>query len=92
MSNYWSMHCKTCNKYSESDFNHGEAILRGIAKASQHCQAALEADDSGYLEISVMGHGSELISFCANHDGHELELADEYGRFEPLEKSEEQPT
>jgi hypothetical protein len=80
------MHCKKCDEYSESDFNHGESILRGIAKAAPHCRAAQEADSSGYLEISVLGGGSELISFCNDHEGHELELADEYGRFEPLEK------
>lgn len=91
MSNYWSMYCKTCSQHSESDFNHGEHILRGIVKAAAHCKAAKSADDSGYLEISVMGHGSELIDFCIAHEGHELELADEYGRFEPLEKPEEPP-
>jgi len=86
MSTYWSLHCKTCSALSESDFNHGEHIIRGIVKAYPHIKAALEADDSHYLEVSVLGHGEELISFLHAHYPHDLELYNEYGQSEPLIK------
>jgi hypothetical protein len=84
MSNYWRMHCKSRGHYSESDFNHGEEILRSMVKVFPHIKAAQDADESGYLEFNVMAHGSELFSFLREHEGHELDLADEYGRFEPI--------
>lgn len=85
MSIYWGLHCKTCNICSDATLNHGEHILRGIVKAAPYIHAALEADDSGYLEISVMGYGQGLISFLNNHTDHELELYNEYGEFKPVD-------
>jgi hypothetical protein len=84
MSRDWNMHCKTCNATSETDFGHGEHILRGIAKAFPHIQAAQKADDSGYLEVSVLGHGEELIAFLNEHTGHDLDIISEYGDIEPI--------
>ncbi len=84
MSNYWSMHCKTCNVESDTNINHGDHILRGMAKAYPHLKAAQQADESGYLEFHVMSYGAELFSFLQEHDGHEIDLVDECGKFEPI--------
>lgn len=87
MSNYWSIHCKTCNAYSDTDINRGEARLRGIVKIFPHIKKALELDeDEQHIQISVSGgYSTELFSFLRAHDGHEIDLADEYGKFERVE-------
>jgi len=65
MSTYWGLRCKTCDECSEQDINHGEEILRGLAKATPHIKAALDADKSGYLEFSIMGYEySSMPSFA----------------------------
>ena len=87
MSEYWGLHCKTCDKSTDHDFNHGEEILRSLVKATPHIKAALDADKSGYLEFSIMGHhGSDITIFALEeHVGHELEIESEYGYPEPIE-------
>ncbi len=85
MSNYWSLHCKTCNVESDTNINRGDHILRGMVKAYPHLKAAQRADESGYLEFHVMSYGTGLFSFLQEHDGHEIDLTDEHGKFEPVE-------
>ncbi len=82
MSNYWDLHCKTCDAHSETDINHGDRQLRGIVKIFPHIKKALEIDeDEEYIRIGIAGgYSTELFSFLQAHD--------EYGRFEPIEASE----
>lgn len=82
MSNYWNLHCKTCGAYSETDINHGENILRDVARLAHECRAIVEAN-SEWLSVNVEGYGTELAWFAAQHADHEMELSDEYGNFEP---------
>lgn len=93
MSTYWGLHCKTCNVLSGHDLNHGEEIIRGLVRATPHIKAALDADKSGYLEFSIMGHGySDIMQFAVwDHAGHDLELNNEYGENEPIEQIQELP-
>jgi hypothetical protein len=90
MSEYWGLHCKTCDESTNHVFNHGEEILRSLVRATPHIKAALDADKSGYLEFSIMGHhGSDITIFALEeHVGHELELESEYGYREPIEMKE----
>lgn len=89
MSNYCNLYCKTCGEYSKTDINHGERILRNVVKVAPGCKIALEADKDGYLSISVLNYGFELIDFAIEHGGHDLKIEDEYGKHLPLNESEE---
>lgn len=89
MSREWGLHCKTCDVSSVCEINHGEHILRSLVKAYPHIKAAQEADDSGYLVVSIMAHdwlADDIFSYLSNHHEHDLELIDEYGQLEPLEE------
>lgn len=89
MSMYWGYHCKTCPQdqpadeydetaaWSETRMNHGEATLRNIAILAPHLKAICEGDSTGYLEVSVMGHGPELVFWVIEHEGHDIELVSE---------------
>lgn len=61
------------------DFNRGEHIIRSMVKVYPLIHEAFLQDDSGYLEVSIMGHGSGLFGFLFTHFGHDLELFNEYG-------------
>lgn len=90
MSEYWGLHCKTCDESTDHDFNHGEEILRGLVKATPYIKAALDADRSNYLEFSLLGHSySNVMQFAVwDHASHDLELESETGRMEPIELEE----
>ena len=89
MSEYWGLHCKTCDKSTDHDINHGEEILRGLVKAMPHIRAAKAVDNSSYLEFSIMGHrGSDIIGFAEDHAEHELLIESEYGYTEPIEEKQ----
>lgn len=94
MSEYWGLHCKTCDMSTDHDFNHGEEILRGLVRATPYVKEALDADKSGYLEFSIMGHHwSNVIRFAVwDHVGHELEIESEYGYTEPIEEEQKEGT
>lgn len=91
MSKEWGLHCKGCDRYSVCEINHGEHILRSMVKVYPHIKAAQQADDSGYLEVSIMGHqhlADDIFNWLSEHGEHVLELIDEYGRVEPLEETQ----
>lgn len=83
MSNYCSYHCKTCGAFTVSDINHGDHILRDVAKAAPYIKAALEAERE-YLDINISAHSGDFIPFLVEHYGHELEIHGEYGPPEPI--------
>jgi len=87
MSEYWGLYCKTCDKSTDHEFNHGEEILRSLVKATPHLKAAFDIDTSGYFEFHLMGHNwSDVTGFALEeHAGHELELESEYGNRETIE-------
>lgn len=89
MSTNWGYQCRTCDVRSGSIYNHGQDVLRGLAKAAPHIKAALEADESGYLEISALCDNGNAIFFLREHAGHDLELLSEYGDIETLAKDPE---
>lgn len=99
MSTYWGFHCKTCpqtemeheddfrSAYSEHWMNHGEHVLRAIARLTPHFVAIQEGDDTGYIEMSVMAYGYAPISWVIEHAGHDIELHNEYGKTEPINQT-----
>lgn len=86
MSNYWGYECITCNDRTEDDLNHGGDILRDFAtKAYPHLRAAMRdcGAAKGWIEIGFMGHPIMFLFLCG-HDGHQINLTDEYGYSEAL--------
>lgn len=86
MSTNWGYQCRTCDTRSGSIFNHGQDILRSLAKTALHIKAALNVDASGYLEISILNDHVGAVSFLCEHADHDLELISEYGDIETLVK------
>lgn len=89
MSTYWSLHCKQCDLVSIDDgINHGQHILRSIHALREPIVAIYTQDKSDYLSIEVMGHynASDIWAFLVEHQGHEMDLKNEYGGIEPIEE------
>ena len=80
MSCDWGYYCTQCEVESETWFNHGENLLREIYAAWPHVRAIQEIN--GDIEISIWRY--QPWGFLAEHDGHPLMLASEYGDQEPL--------
>lgn len=79
MSECWHYKCLICGARSEEGINHGDEILLNILKVHYQLTQILENED-GYLEIGVMGHSPELISFLTSHHGkgHDVVVESEY--------------
>ncbi len=93
MSKDWGYRCCQDGEVSETWFNHGEHILRSIARCWPHIRQVLETDDTGYIEIDIMAHSyesSEIWHFLWQHYEHGIELRNEYGGTEPLEEHDEE--
>lgn len=97
MSTYWGFHCKTCPQdrepcneddqstpYSDHRMNHGQGALRNIANFARHFKAIGLGDSTGYIEMRVMAYGSGPIYWVIEHEGHDIELHNEYGKVEPI--------
>lgn len=89
MSCAWGFRCKKDGTETDTCFNHGEHILRSIATCWPLIQQLWDTDQSGYIEVGIMGHSymeAELWEFLQKHFEHGLELCDEYGGIQPLEE------
>lgn len=78
MSTYWGYHCRTDDATSECWINHGDETLASVLKAWPQIKAVREIAD-WYVEIRVLGGHDELLPWLDEHDGHEIELENEYG-------------
>lgn len=103
MSTHWGYHCKTCPPVDRSThvpdtdcmdadsnawLNHGDEILRRIAALTPHFRAIREGE-GGWVEVNVLGAGPWPIEWLLAHEGHDIELMNEYGDVEPIEYPEE---
>lgn len=89
MSREWGYRCASCDAESVCEINHGESVLRALVKVYPHIKAIQETDKSGFIQISILGYNwLDLVTWLSEHDGHKLELIDEYGTREPLEANE----
>jgi len=78
MSKYWSIKCNDCHIRSEESANHLSSVLLNIMNHSNNFKRIKDSDIDGYIELGIMGHGSEFIDFVVEHDGHDMIVLSEY--------------
>lgn len=79
MSKLWRFTCLKCDEETEEGLN--DNILLNVLRHVDTIKSLLDSDDSGYIEISIMGKGTEPIDFLMEHygDGHDVVVRSEYG-------------
>ena len=82
MSKTWYFKCLECDEQNEDGLNHGDKILLNVLRQIDTIKSLLDSDESGYIQISIMGIGTEPISFLMEHygDGHDVVVCSEYGK------------
>lgn len=83
MSVYWRYGCIDCDQDCDTTMNHGDGRLRVLAETAwpgiRQLYVAMEQTEiAGWMEIGVMGYPG-IIDFLRAHDGHRIELRNEYG-------------
>jgi hypothetical protein len=81
MSEIWYFKCLRCDEKTEEGLNHGDKILLNVLNHVDTIKSLLDSDESGYIEISIMGRGMEPIDFLMEHygEGHDVVVYSEYG-------------
>ena len=79
MSTYVGLYCEDCHDGDDLDFNHGEKIMAMLLKVAPKIIEIRELDDTGYLEMGLMGHPSTSLEFAIVHIGHNVVIRNEYG-------------
>ena len=81
MSEYWGLHCKTCDSETGHGLNHGDYDLSLLAN---HRYAVKEIATLGCLiRVEVSGF-NEVVPWLCEHADHDIELSNEYRERKPL--------
>jgi hypothetical protein len=82
MSEIWYFKCLKCDEKNEDGLNHGDKILLNVLRHVDTIKSLLDSDEFGYLQISMMGIGTEPIDFLMEHygGGHDVVVCSEYGK------------
>lgn len=93
MSTDYGYRCKQDGAESNQWFNHGEHVLRTIAKCwpaiNQFLKQAEIHDDYGYLEVHLTNQRfpmDEIWQFLREHYEHGIEIYNENRRSFPIEE------
>lgn len=86
MSEIWRFKCLKCDEESECGLNHGDKILLNLLKHVDAIKSLLDNDKDGYIELSILGSGSEPIGFLTAHygEGHDVVILSEYGKIKKI--------
>jgi hypothetical protein len=90
MSTDYGFRCKQDGAVSESWFQSGERILRSLNTLWPAIKQLKEQDESGYLDVTIMGHSydeEDVWAFLSEHHAHGLEIRSEYGDIIPIEEA-----
>lgn len=92
MSESWHFKCLRCDEENEAGLNHGNEILLNVLRHVDAIKSLLDNDESGYLEISIMGMGTESIAFLMEHYGeeHDVVVYSEYGKIKRIDDIQEE--
>ena len=87
MSKIWYFKCLKCDEYNADGLNHGDKILLNVLKHVDTIKSLLDNNESGYLEISIMGMGMVPITFLMEHygEGHDVVVYSEYGEIKRVD-------
>lgn len=92
MSESWHFKCLKCDEENEDGLNHGDDILLNVLRHADAIKSILDSDESGYLQVSIMGMGTEPISFLMEHYGeeHDVVVCSEYGKIKRIDDVQEE--
>jgi hypothetical protein len=81
MSEIWNFKCLNCEERNNEGLDHGSKILLNVLEHIDDIRSILGDDESGFLEISIIGMGAEPITFLMDHygEGHDVVVESEYG-------------
>lgn len=87
MSETWHFKCLKCDEENEDGLNHGDKILLNTLRRVDAIKSLLDSDEFGYLQISIIGLGTEPISFLMEHygEGHDVVVYSEYGKIKRVD-------
>jgi hypothetical protein len=86
MSEIWYLKCLKCGKGIEDGLNHGDKILLNVLEHVDDIRSLLGSDESGCIEVSVLGMGVIPIEFLMEHygEGHDVVVESEYGEIKRI--------
>lgn len=89
MSEIWHFKCLKCGEHNEDGLNHGDKTLLNVLAHVDAIHSLLDRDESGYIEVSIMGVGTEPIAFLMEHygEGHDVVVYSEYGKIKRISDS-----
>ena len=92
MSESWHFKCLKCDEENEDGLNHGDKILLNALRHVDTIKSLLDSDESGYIQVSIMGMGMEPISFLMEHygEGHDVVVYSEYGKIKRVDDVQEE--
>jgi hypothetical protein len=81
MSEIWYLKCLKCDERNNEGLDHGDKTLLNVLEHVDDIRSTLGGDESGFLEISIIGMGTEPITFLMEHygEGHDVVVENEYG-------------
>jgi hypothetical protein len=87
MSESWHFKCLKYDEENEDGLNHGDKILLNVLRYVDAIKSLLNSDESGYLQISIIGMRMEPIAFLNEHygEGHDVVVYSEYGKIKRVD-------
>jgi hypothetical protein len=81
MSESWHFKCLTCEERNEEGLDRGDKTLLNVLEHVDDIRSFLGSDESGYIEVSIIGIGTEGVAFLMEHygEGHDVVVESEYG-------------
>ena len=81
MREIWYFKCLKCGKRIEEGLDHGDKTLLNVLEHVEDIRSALGGDETGLLEVSILGMGVVPIEFLMEHYGeeHDVVVYSEFG-------------
>lgn len=77
MSTYWGYECTTCRAESDHWLNHGDTRLVEVLKVWPLIKQVQQSLTVDILMFELLPN--DVIDFLREHDGHDIQLKNEYG-------------
>lgn len=86
MSEIWHLKCLKCEERNSEGLDHGSKILLNVLEHVDDIRSTLGGDESGFLEMSIIGMGTGPITFLMEHYGeeHDVVVESEYGQIKRI--------
>jgi hypothetical protein len=86
MSELWHFKCLNCEARNSEDLENGDKTLLGILEHIDDIRSILGGDESGFLEISIIGMGTDPVTFLMDHygEGHNIVIESDNGQIKRI--------